>query len=507
MGVAFSMRLLTELSGVWTDFSDDLDAAGSALNLEYGIDGNGPEDLVAGSGVLAYLLKNHARNSLGLQGAYSPLHANKRAGWGFGDQVKAIFNYSAVDYTKFRGKVRVIDPESGRYRSQRVKVVAYDHQHDLIETDVREMAVQVNKTEAESIEAVLDAIPAEAQPPARDIDAGVDVYPYSADDIRGGVKAATLIKDYVVSAQGLQATRGDGTFIYRTRHARALAVSQGTFNETMVRLEVPSSLEGAFNLVRATIRPKTVDPSPTTVLWAQTGGAPEMAPGETVTIWGNYSDPADPQVRIGGVDPIEALVAGTDYSANSAANGSGADLTSSLSVVCEAFGTTAKFVVTNVGAAALFRTSLQVRGRGVYDLGAQTIQSYEAEDYGVRPYDIELRYQDDAVVAQGLADYVRTTRQTLAGQIRSMSFLANESDYLMLQALNREIGDRITVTETMTGLTLVDAFIQKVKFEVSTGPRLVCTWGLAPAAAGSLKILDNAVTGVLDAAACRLGYA
>lgn len=507
MGVAFSMHLWAELSGVWTDLGNDPIAAGVGLNLEYGIDGNGPQDLVAGSGVLEFLLANDAQNSLGLQGAYSPLHANKRAGWGFGIPVKVVFTYAAADTTKFRGKVHTIDPEPGRYRSQRVKVVAYDHQHDLIEADVREMAVQVNKTEAESIEAVLDSLPADSQPPARDIDAGVDVYPYSADDLNGGVKAAALIKDYVVSAQGLQATKGDGTFVYRTRHARALATSQGTFNETMVRLEVPSSLDGVFNLVRATIHPKTVDVPATTVLWAQTGQAPEMAPGESVTIWGDYRDPNDPQVRIGGVDPDEALVAGTDYAANSAADGSGSDLTSGLSVACTAFGTTAKFVVTNVGTAALFRTGLQVRGRGVYDLGQQTLESFEAKNYGVRKYDIDLRYQDDANVAQGIADYIRQTRQSLEGQIGSMTFLANDSAYLMGQALAREIGDRITVTESMTGLTLVDAFIQRIQFEVSPGPWLVCTWGLAPAAAGAVKILDDAVAGVLDSASCRLGYA
>lgn len=511
MGVSATMRVEAYLAGAWVDLGDDPDAAAGALRLKYGIDGNGPADLVAGSGELHFDLKNHARNSAGLQGYYSPLHANKRAGWGYGVPIRVVFTYGATDYTKFRGKVAVIDPIPGKYGAQRVGVVVYDHQHDLIETDVRELAVQVEATEAESIAAILDALPTEAQPPARDIDAGVDVYPYSADDLAGGVKAASLIKDYVISAQGLQATRGDGTFIYRTRHSRALAASQGTFNETMVRLEVPSSLEGVFNLVRATIHPRTVDAAATTVLWSQSGDAPDMAPGEVVELFADYFDPDDPSIKIGGVDIVlgvgGTLTPATDYAANSAANGSGSDLTSSLTAVCEPFGTTAKITLTNTGSVPLYRTKLQVRGRGVYDLGAQTVQSFEAQTYGARPYDIDLKYQDDANVAQGLADYIRNTRQSLYGQVRSMTFLANASDYLMLQALGREIGDRITVTETMTGLTLVDAFIQSVELEVSAGVWIVCTWGLAPIAAGSVKILDDATAGVLDSAACRLGYA
>lgn len=409
-------------------------------------------------------------------------------------------------YVRFRGKIRSISPEAGAYGSRRVNVVAHDGMADLMEADVRQVTVQVDQAEDALIGVVLNALPAEAQPIARAIDLGVDVYPYAFDEVAGGTKAAALIRDVVFSAQGFAFIKGDGTFVYQTRSSRVIVASSYTFANTMHGLEVNTALDKAFNRVRVTVHPKSIDVSATTVLYALTGAPPDISPGSTLTLWGAYRDPTDPTVAIGGTAQVTPLVSTTDYTANSVADGSGTDLTSSLSIVTTAFSSTAKFEITNTHATLdFFLTKLQIRGKGVYDLAPQTVESLSTQTYGDRPLNMDLPLQDDANVAQDMAAFIRNQREGLTQQPDSIEFLANVSSALLTQALSREPGDRITISETVTGVSAVDAYIQSVELEVLPGMLMKCRWLLAPAFVGSVFVLDDAVAGVLDSSA--LGYA
>ena len=333
-----------------------------------------------------------------------------------------------------------------------------------------------------------------AQPPARDIDAGVDTYAYAFDDVGGGQKAAGLIKDVVQSGLGLFFAKGDGTVVYRTRHARATGSSAYTFTNSMRPggLVVPSSLDKVYNHVRATIHPKTIDAAATTVLFALSGTPPSIAAGASLTIWGDFRDPDEVKRLIGGTAVVDPLVSGTDYAGNAAANGSGADLTASLSIAITPFASTCKFVITNNHASSTIYlvttggvTKLQVRGKGVYDDGPQTFEAESTQSYGDRPVSIDMPYQDDPDIGQSAATYLEAQYNALDSLVEEIVFLANDSDDLMTQALAREPGDIITVTETLTGLSSVDAVIQRVELEIglgSSGPRLLCRFGLAPAA-------------------------
>ena len=51
----------------------------------------------------------------------------------------------------------------------------------------------------------------------------------------------------------------------------------------------------------------------------------------------------------------------------------------------------------------------------------------------------------------------------------------------MTHALAREIGDRVSVTETTSGLAAADYFIHAISFEVVAGPAFRVTWRLIPA--------------------------
>jgi hypothetical protein len=493
MGVSVSMRLEVQLSvGLWTDITVDT-VASAGVHLRYGIDGNGPTDCLAGTGELSFTLRNDARNSGGVQGWYSPAHASRRPGWTFGIPVRVVLTYSGTDYTKFRGKIREIVPDAGQYGMQRVRVVAYDGMRDLVEADVRAVAIQVNKTEAQLLDAALDSLETESQPIARDLNAGVDSYPYAFDKVGEGVKAAALIKDVVQSAYGLAFVKGDGTFAYRNRHARAAGGSAASFSNTMHGVIVPSSLDRVFNHVRVTIHPKAISASATDELYTlPSGSSLEIPAGSTREVWTKYSDPADRQTNVGGVSVVTSLVAGTHYAANSAAGGGGTDLTASITASISPFASTALWTLTNTGATTAYIILLKVIGKAVRDPGPQTFEAFTAQPYGDRPVAIDMPYQDDGEIGRNAAYFVEAQYRSLSQQIERLDFIANDSAVFMMQALAREPGDLITITEPVTGLASVDAVIHSVELEIAAGPWVMCHWGLAPAAPFAVWLLGSA---------------
>ena len=86
---------------------------------------------------------------------------------------------------------------------------------------------------------------------------------------------------------------------------------------------------------------------------------PQIPAGESRTIWAKYSYNNDDTVA---ATAITSPVSSTDYTANSAADGSGTDLTADISIALTAFASTAKLVVTNGGASAAYITLLKLRG-------------------------------------------------------------------------------------------------------------------------------------------------
>jgi hypothetical protein len=505
MGATCVVVVEIELSaGTWTDVSPDVEAT-DHVRIRYGINGNSPLDRVASTGTLAFTLRNDAANSGHLQGYYSPNHRNCRAGFQFGAKVRVRLTHSGVTVTKFHGKLTTISPVPGKTRAQRTQCIATDWMEEAAVTDIRDIAPQESKTADELVAAVLAVMPASSQPVATDLDVCTDVFPYCFDKLGGGtVYAMSVLSEIVQSEVGYLFVHG-GTLVLQNRSARDLVGSALTLDNSMRGLHVPSTLDNVFNRVRATIHPRTVDASPV-VLCALTGEPPAVGPGETLTLWLDYRDPADPTSYIGGTGFLTPRVtATTDYTANSAADGSGTNLTGSLTVVATAFAASAKLEVTNGAGSTAYITRLQLRGRGVYDLQPATYEVVRTQPYGERRLDVDMPYQDDPAVAEGVAAYIADRYQWPAHDIEAVEIIGNASDTLMAAVLVREPGDRITLSEEMTGLVAAEAYIQRVDLDIAPGPWLVCQWGLAPALADHYWILGDATYGLLGTTT-RLGY-
>lgn len=479
------------LSGSWVDLTPDVVEAGG-VTMSYGIHGDGPQDLVASSGQCNVLLRNDALNSGKTLGWYSPNHPSVRGGWAFGVPFRVRMVYATVSYTRFTGKVYVILPDTGSKGRRFVSVVAYDVMRSLAEADVREVAIQIGKTEAEVIGAVLDSLPSTEQPIARDLDVGASVFGYALYNLGPSTKALAVIADAARSAFYMVSPKGDGTLIGRSRHTRTTGTSTFAFSGDFTECVVPSDLSEVYNLVKATGHPNDVDPAATTVLYALSGVVPSVPANTTVTFWGTYNDADNAQRLIGGTALVTSLVAypGTDfdYAGNASMDGMGADLTSYLSVVATAFATTVKFEVTNANpsinvyliAPSGSAPMLRIRGKGVHDRGPLTCQSSSAQSYGTRPLEMDLPFEGDSNVIQSASDYVQSTYNSLTRRVQKLTFVANESAAKMLLAMTVEPGDRITVTEPVTGVSSAESLVQAVSLKIQER-FLTCTLELAPA--------------------------
>jgi len=101
-------------------------------------------------------------------------------------------------------------------------------------------------------------------------------------------------------------------------------------------------------------------------------------------------------------------VSTTDYVGNAAADGSGADRTANITITATFFATVAKLVIDNSHASDVYMTTLQIRGKGIYDLDPVAYESSSTQTFGRRQLDIDMLYAEDGNVAQDLANYLRS---------------------------------------------------------------------------------------------------
>lgn len=487
------------------------------FTFRYGMSSGAPDSRVADTGWFSFSLDNDIHNSGGTLGYYSPLHASCRSGFTFGIAVRVKFVYAATTYYKWRGVLSEIGPAPGLKRSRVTRCLAVDWFNEPGNYDVREVALQINKRSDEVFSAILAVIP--KQPAATSIGTGKDTYTYALDNIGNDSHppASALFHDIMMSELGYLFVKGDstqgGTLDFENRHVRPLTTTAAiTFNNDMVDIKVPRTLDRIWNRVEVTTHPRRVDSAATTVLFSLLS-QPIVQSGETVTIWGDFNDPTQQLSRVGGTAMV-APVATTDYTMNTASDGSGANMTASFSVTATFFAASVKFDVTNNSMTdSGYVTKLQCRGKGLYDYAPETSISDDTAaqlTQGLRVLPINMPYQDSRVNGQGAADWIRNLYSSPAKQVDSIQFFANHSATFLTAALAQEISARISISETVTGVASSGNgwFVNAIEFDVEptlNGPAIWCTWILTPASNSQAWILETVGFSELDSTTI-LGY-
>jgi len=300
------------------------------------------------------------------------------------------------------------------------------------------------------------------------LDDGQDTVPYWYEhDIKARF-AQTVLED---SEQGFSFIDGSGCFNFEDRHHRSTAThqtSQGTFDNTMTNITYSLNPRNIYNIVKATVTPFELQAI--AELW-RLEEIPSIPVGESLTWWGEASVSGTSVF----VDAWTTPVSTTDYTANSASNGSGTDMTADIGIAVSKFAKTMKITLTNNGNVPAFITLLKARGTYYDDLTKVTRKAEDSTsqtDYQKRTLDIEGKYMSDADQAQDLVDYAIGKYKDPRAEL-SMTIM-NQDSATLTQILSREISDRITVINDKLGVD-GDYFIDYMEHDISMGGKLHTT--------------------------------
>jgi hypothetical protein len=499
-----TVAIEVELAGVgggWTNLASDAIRAQSVV-IRHGIHSSNPLDRVASTGTASFVLDNSASNSASTLGYYSPNHANVRSGWalGIGCRIRITDPDTATVWTRFIGKIDAIDPIPGSKRARQVLVTAVDWMDEAARWKLTaDVGDQVDVDWSSIVTDIVAQMP--FAPVSASYQGGSETYPYALDS--SAFTRQTAMAEFAklaASEYGLIYVKADGTFRLEDRHFRmSVTSSTWTINDAAgVGLDLPSSRDDLINTARTTTHPKVVDASPTTVVYDQ-ANAIEFAAGETKTLLGPFRNPVtgDP---IGATD-VQPQVSGTDYIANTAEDGSGSNVSSSFTVVVSTGMNGASFSVTNGTGATAYLTTNRLLGLGIYDFGTSIHQASDPTSiaaHGEHVVDFDMPYQSSQLIGQGAADFILAKYKDPLAQAYAVTVVGKTSA-LLTQILTRDISDRVTVSETVTGVN-DDFFINGIELTVHPQRFISARYVLSPSAdpaTGNYFLLD---TSALDGA-------
>jgi hypothetical protein len=498
LAAAFNTDAFASGGAEWVDVSADVRTT-EPIVCEYGIQGSDPTDRVASTGKLSFALDNSEYNSASTRGYYSPLHASKRGGFDFNKRVRYRLTSGANVSYKFLGRLADILPTPGVYDDRVAHCVALDLMDDYARLDLPDLAAQLNKRSDELVTAILDGLSLDDQPTARAIETGLETYEIALDGGATGTrpKVREVLNQICLSEFGYCYVKGDttqgGTFTFESRHHRAanptveITLTDALFDRAGI--VVPGKRDEIYSTVQVFVRPTRVDAAATTVLYSLQTTTTLVQPGATLdTLFGPYRDPANND-QIGGTAQVTP-VATTDYTMNTASDGSGVDLTANFTVTASYTGVGVRWTIVNNGTVAGYVTKLQLRGKGIYRYDALIEVAVEGT-YGQRVLTLDMPFQNNTNVAGDVGSYLSQILSSPFAHVPSVRFLANKSDALMAAAILREPGDRIALSETVSGVD-AEFTINRVRLELQPGGLLWCTWGLEPASSQRFWLLGVA---------------
>ncbi len=221
------------------------------------------------------------------------------------------------------------------------------------------------------------------------------------------------------------------------------------------------------------------------VLWtlaASGADSPAIQPGETISFFANYPNPAS-ATNAWLVKAWTTPVENTDYEANSQAGGGGDDKSGQLTVTESKFANSMKINITNNDANVVFLTLLQGRGTSKTKDDPISITVETAATYP-RTFPDPPQYIPSISEALDWANWHNNVFNTVQPLLQ-MTFLGNRSAAQFAHALNLTVSDRMTmVAENDTGLGINEDFYIESERHVMDAKLKThwTTWGLSAAA-------------------------
>ena len=504
--VAVTFTVEAELDGAgegWTDITRDVRIS-KPVRWSYGITGSGPLDRVASTGTLTFALDNSSANSGAKVGYYSPGHLFARSGFDVGISVRIGLSYDGITTLK-KYRLDHVRPVAG-INDERVAICdAVDWMDEAARYKLSGIAIQLNKRSDQIFSTIVSDIT--RQPENQSVATGQDTFEYALDNLKDEHETAMSAFQKLCQSELGQifvrrdATKGE-TLVFEDRHARVKnSVSDAIFVNDTSALEVSRSRDQLLNIVRVVTHMRRVDDAATTVLYSLGDAAPKVDPSDSIFPFGPYRDPTQEAARVGGTEMVTPAST-TDFLMNTSADGTGSNITSSFTCTAVFGANGVQWTITNNGAVTGYVTKLQCRGKGVYDYSRAILTANDSSSqtsFGDNVLTMDMSYQTDANIGQLSADYLLHLYKDLLTYVPTMSYIANRNDFLMTQAIQLDISDRIGVTEDVSGLESIIAgssatvgyFINGVGYEIQNGHLLKVTYTLAPADTSAYWILDQ----------------
>ena len=473
MTVSYTYNVEAYLSAAWTSILTDVRTA-PPIVFTRGLSGCELADRVADVGTLDFALDNSAGNSGGKLGYYSPDHANLRTGFGIGMKTRLKVIYGGETYYKFYGKVTSAPPLPGQYRERYTSVQAVDFMNELLVHNMALVPVQTGKKGNELLATIVANLP--TAPLATSYAAGPDTFAYALHDIQdentSGMEAAQRVDQSGLSFTFVKGDlTGGETLTWQTRHTRSLAASVASFSDTMTDLVIGYKADNKiYNTVKGKGFPVQVG-TVNEVLWSSRKEI-VLEADASQTLDMPYTDPTGLGNRIAlspgtGVTPE----ADTDYKMSSTSGG-GNDLNANLTFAVNTWGgNMANVTLTNGAAVTGYINICQLRGKIIrlYDpvIATKTDETSKSA-YGDRALTYVLPYQDSINVIDAFAATMLDAKKDPHSDIDSLEFVANKNDTLMKAAMTIDVGSRITIAETVSGIS-TDFFVNKYSLVFEPG--------------------------------------
>jgi len=272
-----------------------------------------------------------------------------------------------------------------------------------------------------------------------------------------------------------------GKIIFDNRHHRlsgAALISQATFSDASgANLPYTGIVQDAFlphifNIFEADVQGYTT--ASVAVLWtlSETGtNSPPISPGVTRTFFSRYpTESSENNAR--GVDAWTTTAATTDVLGNSAADGSGDNVTGDLGISVTKSSETMEIALTNNGSVTAYITKLQARGTAITADDPATIRQEDATSqtaFGKRTWPSRSKFIPDTTEALKWARFNLGIYKDPTPTLK-LSYIANRDQTSLDEMITRNISDRITVVaNNNANLGLSEGFfVEAISHKISS---------------------------------------
>jgi len=506
-------------SAAWVDITTDII---SPIKSKYGIWGNSITDRVADVGTLTFTLRNDQGCLGGVSGFWTPNSASGYpTGWAIESQVCLTMRYRGEDFCKFYGHIKTMKANSNTRGRRTVEVSCVDWMDYAANTPLKIDEIAYSKTIMDVVSLLTETYNKFRFPKHYIYSAGAQETFTSAFDKTGAF--TTLVSEYQKVAMSelsyvyLRRDKVDGeTLVVEGRSTRSNALSiipaanddcgllemedgflllnedgssfvlneatSVTFDNNMHNLDVRYDETSEMSKVKITVYPRKIDSAATTVLF-NLDSPIKIAAGKSVSFYGAFKDPNGLATSVAGKDMVTP-VATTDYLMYSVSDGTGTNLTASLTITAVYDVKGVKYTLTNTSGTLGYVTFLQARGKGVYLYNPVTVTAWKdmntltEDQVETSDVSLDMPYRDNIDGVIEIAQTIVAAYEEPVPVVEKMTVIANYQPALMWAFLNFDIGMRTSIKETQTAID-GDFFINGVEFTLNTNGILTFSWLLS----------------------------